>query len=223
MEHLKALFNVVVTAEYITFIAAIFLLYKKQTGIWRFFIPLLFLIVCVETYGWYARYFLNKSNALVFNLNMVVTVSFMLWVLSTAAISQKIRRFIFGLGGIFLSIAAFNLLFLQGFFQYNYYSESIGDIIEVIVCCILLYYLITQEPYINILGYEYFWLANGILFSAMGSAVLYTFPTLLANFQKHSGINIFVILNNILNILLYGSLIIAFICRNRNTKLSRAL
>jgi hypothetical protein len=114
--------------------------------------------------------------------------------------------------------ALINLFFFQGFWHYNQYTETIGDIIQVIICCYLFYSLLNEKAYRNLFSYEYFWLANGVLFSSLGSTILYHFPEAMSAYQKQTGINVFAILNNVLNVLLYGSLIIAFICRNRNTR-----
>ena len=212
------LFNLIVTAECITFFAAILLLHKKEIGRWRLFIPMLFIIVSVETLGWYFRYYLSRPNPWIFNLNMIVTDVFILWMLSTGIKSAGIRKITISLVSLFVLFAVGNLLFIQGIQQYNQYTESVGDVIEVIICCVVLFHFAREDVYHNLLSNEYFWLTNGVLFSAIGGAFLYTFPTILANFQKHTGIGIFGILNNILNILLYGSMITAFICRNRNMK-----
>lgn len=225
---LVLLFTLILTIEYLTFFAAIFFLHKKRNGIWRLFIPMLFIIICAETLGWYWNNFLikyyhfQKPNAWIFNFNMIITDIFILWLLSTTETLGKARRIIYGLMMVFFLVAIINLLFIQGLWKYNQYTETAGDIIQVITCCYVFYSFIKEEAFRNLLTYEYFWLANGILFSAMGSAFLYNFPNALANFQKHTGISIFTIINDMLNILLYGSLIIAFICRNRNTKLLQA-
>lgn len=219
LQLLTSLFNFVVTAEFITFIAAIFLLRKKRTGIWRLFIALFVVTILTETIGWYWNHFLHKPNGWIFNINLVITIVFLLWMLSTAEPVRKTARVIYAVIIFFVAAALVNLLFFQGFVYYNQYTETIGDILQVIVCCYFFYALITEETYRNLLAYEYFWLANGILFSSMISTFLYIFPVVLRDFQKHTGINAFGIVNNVLNILLYGSIIIAFICRNRNTKL----
>ena len=218
MDKLQPLFNLIVSIEYITLLVAIFLLHNKRTGRWQLFIPMLFVIVVAETLGWYFRYFLHRSNAWIFNINMIITISFMLWMLATAAIPYSIRKVIHLFLVIFIVFAVTNLFLFEGITHYDQYTEVLGDVIQVIVCCIILYQLIKSDAYNNLLSYEYFWLANGILFSAMGGAFLYIFPVAFSNFQKHTGINIFGILNNVLNSLLYGSMIIAFICRNQKTK-----
>ena len=218
MNKLPLLFNFIVTIEYLSLVAAIFLLHNKHIGKWRLFIPMLIIIVFAETLGWYFRYFLRQSNAWIFNLNMIITICFVLWMLSNAPMPTAVQKIIRILAGIFVVEAIINLLLGEGFWRYNEHTETIGNIIQVIACCTLLYYFIKIEAYNNFLTSEYFWLANGILFSAMGGAILYRFPIALANVQKHTGINIFGILNNMLNALLYGSLIIAFICRQKNTK-----
>jgi hypothetical protein len=216
---ISSLFNFIVTIEYSTLIVAIILLHKKRIGLWQLFIPLLFLIVCSETLGWYWHTVLKKPNAFIFNFNMIITDSFMIWILSTSEVLRKYKKRLNAIVMAFVIIAMLNLLFYQGYYIYNQYTETIGDLLQIIICCYLFYRLISEDNYRNILAYEYFWLANGILFSSVGSSFLYIFPVILGDYQKHTGINIFGVVNNILNFLLYGSILISFICRNKNTKL----
>ena len=218
IKFLTLLFNTVVAAECITFIAAILLLHKKRIGVWRLFIALFALIVLAETAGCFMYDILGKHNHWVYNINMILTDIFIFWILSTANSLQKERKAIYIVIILFFSTAVINLFFFEGLYHYNQYTETAGDIIQIIISCFLFYRLITEVAYRNLFSYEYFWLANGILFSSLGSTILYHFPEAMSSYQKLTHINVFAILNNILNVLLYSSLIIAFICRYRNTR-----
>jgi hypothetical protein len=217
LQILSSLFNTTVTAEYFTFLAAIILLHKKKAGIWQLFIPMLFVIIFAETMGWFLHKHLHKPNAWVFNINMLLTDVFFLWIISKAEPLLKSKRIIYAAIILFSTPWIIGFTFFNGALVYLQYIEALGDILLVIACCYFFYAAITEEIYRNLLVYEYFWIVNGILFSALGSAILYLFPEVMGSYQKHTLSNIFSILNTILNLLLYSSLIIAFICRNRNT------
>lgn len=222
--NLSALLTIIDIAEYLTLFAAIFLLNKKRVGIWRLFILLLLIIVWSETFGWFWNFVLikkhnfHKPNAWIFNVNMIFTDTFLLSILTTAKHLNKTKKIICISIAAFLLSALINLFFFEGFWEYNKFTETAGDIMQVIVCCYVFYCFIIEETYRDLLANEYFWLATGILFSSMGSAFLYNFPTVLGKFQQYTKISLFTTINTVLNILLYVSMIIAFICRNRNTK-----
>jgi hypothetical protein len=211
-------FNITVIAEWCTFIAAILLLDKK-TKVWRLFILLMFLTLCTETAGWYISSRLRIfSNALPFNILMLISNAFFIWFFTKANALQKIKRSLFYLNYFFIISGLINLFFFQGFTSYNSHSETLGDIMLSVICCYFFYTLLTDKEYINILRLDFFWLATGILFSSLGSALLYQFSGALREFYLHSKIDIGTYINYALNLILYTSLIIAFICRWRTTR-----
>ena len=220
LKYLPKLFNTVVSAEYITFVAALFLLSPKRIGIWRLFIPLLFICILAETTGWYQNYFLGiNDNALVFNLNYILNTCFTLWMISTAAplkrFAKRLRLSIL----LFLAFAFINMFFFQGTKGYDSSTEVFGDIMCIIASCIFFYSALSENEYRNLFRYEYFWFVNGVLFYSLGGFVLYLYYVYLKSMGTMSlGASLFKPVNNILNLLLYSSYIIAFICRNRNTK-----
>lgn len=112
---------------------------------------------------------------------------------------------------------------MQGFRIYNSYSEGLGDLLIAIISCVFLFTLLKEETYRNLFAYEYFWFANGLLFSSLGNALLYFFLNDLSEYEKKTGVAIYDYINYVINIILYSSLIIAFICRRKTTRLSQEL
>jgi hypothetical protein len=211
-------FNITVTAEWVTFFGSLLLLNKK-TGKWRLFILLLFLSICAETAGWYMTYILKKTNnALPFNLLVIITMVFFNWILAESEVLQKIKKAVHISVFFFTAFAVINLLFIQGYFRYNYYTEIAGDFILLVVCCLFFYNILAEENFRDLFRYEYFWLAAGLIFTAMVGIVLYIFPEALQAYYKKTHINVYGYINYGINLLLYTSLIIAFVCRRKNMK-----
>lgn len=209
-------FNITVVAEWCTLTAAVIALDQK-TGKWWLWIVLLLLGILTETIGWYLHNFMGlRPNALPFNIMMIIRSVFLI-----CFFADRGQGFPF-LVKIFLivfSIAAIaNFLLYQGFWQYNFYSESLADIFLIILCCRYILLLVRRPEYTNLLANEYFWFSIGLLFYSMGSAFLYNFYQLLADYRHETGINVGLYLNYGLNILLAGCLIIAFICRRKATR-----
>jgi hypothetical protein len=211
-------FNITVIAEWITFFAAIILL-DKRTGLWQLFILLMFVTLCAETIGWYMRTQRNIfDNALPFNILMIVSNVFFIWFFSKAKTLKYIKKLLMLLIYFFAVFATVNLIFFQGFWRYNSFSESLVDIAVVIICCYFLLALVRDNEHINLLSFDYFWLANGLLFYGLGSALLYNFSYLLREYYQQTKIDIGTYINYALNFILYTSFIIAFICRRKTTR-----
>jgi len=215
-------FNITVIAEWCTFIAAIFLL-NKRTGIWQLFIPFFFLILVTETLGWYFHNVVKRyENALPFNILLVISDFFFLWLFSKADVLKKEKRLIVYSLVFFVVFSVINLFLFEGFWRYNSFSDTLGSILMITVCCYLLFVLVKKEEYLDLLRYDYFWLAIGLLFYSLGSIILYHFTYLLMDFAKETKIDIGTYINYSINLILYASLIIAFICRRKITNLLRA-
>jgi hypothetical protein len=216
---LWTLFNPTVIAEWVAFVAALCLL-PRRVGVWRLFILLLMLTIVAETAGWEISYKHNKNNAWVFNVLMLATNLVWILILRRAEPMAKAAKPLQWILAGFLFFGVGNMLFFQGIWTYNSYTDVLGDVMMAVTCCYFFLACLREEQLRNLFRYEYFWLANGMLFSSLGSVVLYIFIKSLYAYWQHTGVNIYGYVNYGLNIILNGSLIIAFICRNRNTRSS---
>lgn len=215
---LSSYLTVTVISEWVAFLVSLLLLDRKTTY-WRLFIPLLFVALCVETIGWYLY---NKcgisNNALPFNILLLLSNLYFIWFLSKANIISSAKSKFQIWGGFYLLFALVNLFFFQGVWIYNSYSESLGDIIVSIMCFYLVFSLLKSTEHIDLLKFDYFWLASGLLFYCLGSALLYQFSTIFKAFADLTHFNIGEYINYALNIFLNSCLVIAFICRRKATR-----
>ncbi len=211
--------NITVIAEWITFFAAILLLDEK-TGAWQLFIPLMFIVLCTETIGWYMHVKLKiVDNALPFNLLMILSNLFFIWFLRKAALLQPIKQLLKNIFITFALLSIVNLIFFQGPRRYNSFSESVADISLVIICCYLLFTIVKSNKHFNLVSFDYFWLSTGLLFYCLGSALLYQFSYLLREYYEQTKIDVGTYVNYTLNLILYTCLITAFKCRRKATRL----
>jgi len=215
---MQTYFNLTVTAEWFTFLAALLLLDKK-TGRWRLFILLMFLVLCTETIGWYLHVKLKLfDNALPFNVLMILSNTFFIWFFSKAELLRPVRQFLKVLAAAFAVFALINLWVFQGMWKYNSFSESVADIILVVICCYFLFTIVKSNAHIKLITLDYFWLATGLLFYCLGSGLLYQFSYLLRDYYVQTKIDVGTYVNYTLNLILYTSLIIAFICQRKATR-----
>ncbi len=216
---LHGYFNIAVIEEWITFFAALIILNRK-TGIWQLFKILMLVILTAETVGWYLRTHGHMhENAIPFNVLMLLTNSFLIWFFAKTKWFEAERKILFTCIAVFSGFWIINILFFQGMWNYNYYSETLSDLMLTVICGAFFYKVLKSEDYIKLLQYEYFWLATGVLFSSLGSALLYHFSALLDQYHVNTGIDVGTYINFGLNTLLYLSLIISFICRRKATRL----
>lgn len=210
--------NITVIAEWLTFFASILIL-DRRTTVWRLFIVWLFLVLCTETIGWFMYSKWNMSeNALPYNILMLITAVFFMWFFMRSTMLQPIKKWLIFFTGFFIIFGLINLFFFQGFWIYNSFSEALADIILSVICCYFLFTLVKNAEHVDLLRFDYFWLANGILFYSLGSALLYQFSYLLHNYYEQTKINVGEYINYTLNLILYTSLITAFICRRKTTR-----
>ena len=218
----SAYFNITGIAEWCCFIASLLFLDKKTTY-WRFFQLFLVLTISVETIGWYMNQIIKvKTNVLPFNILMLIRITFFIWLLTKAPEMKSLTKlkFLIPLFGI---LGLMNLFFIQKLWVYNWYTQLLGDIIVVIMAVYFLFSVLKAPEYKDLFNYEYFWLANGLIVSSMGSILLYYFGNSLYQYYKETKIPVYNYLNSVLNVVLYGSLIIAFISRRKTTRSSPVL
>jgi len=215
---LSGYFNITIIEEWITFIAALILL-NRRTAIWQLFKILMAVILIAETTGWYLRTHGHRhENAIPFNLLMLVTDAFLIWFFARTKWFEKERKMLSISIALFFAFWLINLIFFQGQWIYNYFSERLADILLSEIFGLFFYKLLRSDEYVNLLGLDYFWLATGVLFSSLGSALLYQFSALLNQYNVNTGIDIGTYINFGLNTLLYLSLVISFICRRKATR-----
>lgn len=162
----------------------------------------------VSTYG---------RNTILYNFYAVFYFTFYLFVLKEVISSPRVKKIIRYILFIYPVLTVCNILFIQGIRNWNSVGYSLGSLL-VVAFSIYYFYELFKRPQFTALSKEpAFWLCSGLLFFYACS-----FPFLgLANFVQNAPE---VILRNLstiltlLNIFLYTSFIIAFLCRWRVKK-----
>lgn len=149
---------------------------------------------------------------------MLCSTSFFIWFFTKAKSLQPVKRTLHYAMYFFMIFALVNLFFFQGLWTYNSNSETLGDIMLAVICCYFFYTLLTADEHIDLLRLDYFWLATGLLFYSLGSALLYQFSGVLRDFYLKSHLDIGTYINYALNLILYTGFIIAFFFRWKTTR-----
>ena len=214
---LETYFNITGIFEWLSFTASLIFLNKK-TGLWQLFKIFLLIILIIESIGWYAHYILQKNNNWIFNILMLMTLPFFVLLFSSQPMAIKNKKSLLVIVSFFL-FTIINFIWGEGFWDYIKYTSVFGHIILAAIACYFLMNIFKEEDSRDLFRYEYFWLANGLLLYCLGNIVLYLFLNALRAYYQETYINIYVKINGAINVLFYSSLIIAFICRHKATKL----
>ncbi len=199
-------------AELISLIVSL-LTAKKLWGTHFFwFIPFLALTNMVELgarFGWFT---IGTSNVWVYNIFENIEFIFYAWFFSTQAAIAKKKK-IFYLTAAYLCVACINIIFIQGFFNFHSYSYLLGSLFMIYLVIDFFYNLIHQQgEYIHLLKYPPFWISVGILFFYVGMFSFYVYFEFIILHLSKDYSNLFLVLMDIFNIVLYGCFSIAFLC-----------
>jgi hypothetical protein len=212
------LFDVTYISELSAFIAAIFFLHKKSTG-WQLFVFYMLFVVVVETLGWYLPAVLGKEeNDWLYNIYLLAETPFYIYVLSKAPQLSNKKKQLLVLLLLFVSSYIVEVLFVNNIFTYGENTQVLGNIIISFITCYFFYSILISEDAVDLLKYEYFWVSIGLLFYSIGTTILFLFLPSLRAYYQETCIRLYQYIMNEFNFLLYGSLIVAFVCRRKKLK-----
>lgn len=214
IEFLKLPFSLI--SEWACLIASILLVKKSDVLVWRLFPLYLFIIVGVESYGFYlARVAKSGNNQLLYNLLMPICMVFPLYVFSQIVNLRNIKFICYILLLLFFCFYFGEWLY-QGISSFFYRTHVLYNLLVIALCFIYYYSLFQQEEYSNLLDDPSFWFVTGcIMFFAISISVNIFFAELVRGLVKKQ-IPVRFIIMGIINVILYGCWIKSFICLRSN-------
>jgi hypothetical protein len=202
----------------IAFLASLTAFIRPRATFYLRLLSLYLLLDCiVEAYTSYQA--LNKHNTQLIN-SLSSTVSFVLYiyVLREVIVSLKARRILLYCLLIFPLLSAVNIFLVQGSQVYQSITYSLGCLLIVTTSIYYFLELFQNKTYVNLVREPAFWICSGLLFYSACSFPLFAFLNFLITIIDISVIRVLVILTDLVNILLYLSFTIAFLCRLRPRK-----
>ena len=185
----------------------------------RFYLRLLclyLLLDCiVETYTSYQA--LHRQNTQLVN-SLSSTVSFVLYIYILREIihNPKARKALLYCLLIFPLISVVNIFLIQKY-VYQSITYSLGCLLIVAFSIYYFWELFQRKTYVNLAREPAFWICSGLLFFSACSFPVYAFLNLLQNLGPTVS-RVMAFLMDLVNILLYLSFTIAFLCRLRPRK-----
>ncbi len=204
------------TDVYISFIllsalAGIAVYFQKQSPLYLKLFPIfLFLAFGMEVSG----FVLSKRGErtlMLYNVYTTLEYVFYLWVLYRVIRNPKIRTVLRQLFWIYPLLALLNIQFVQ---KNNFHTitYSIGALLVVLTCIYYFLELFRSNHSIKLVRQPSFWICSGLLFYYCCSYPFFA----VANFWQNPPVRIILdiqVIISIMNVLLYLSFTIGFLCR----------
>ena len=184
----------------------------------RLFPPFLLVVSILLGMSSYLAY-LGKHNIIPFNLLTIVQLCFYFFLLNRIIRNKIVRNIALNLIWIYPVIALVNILFIQKSDTFHTITYSFGGLLVVALAIFYFFELFQRPQSVNLSRNPDFWIASGLLFYFSCSFPIYGMANNLTRMPRFIIINLNSILN-VLDILLYTSLVIAFLCRLKIRKSS---
>ena len=202
------------TLVIISFLASLTAYFQKNSQLYfRLFPIFLFVTIIVEIFSsWLLAH--NKSTTTLYNFFSTFEILFYIYVLRVIIQSRLVKKIIFHTAWLYLLLVIINLLFIQKGPSFNSMTYALGCLLIAVICIYYFFELFQMSHSINLIRQPAFWICSGLLFFYCCSFPLYG----LLNFLKkvpdfiRESIGVIILL---LNVFLYSSFTIAFLCRIR--------
>ena len=117
---------------------------------------------------------------------------------------------------IFLVFTFINIFYIQGFRKFHTISYRVGAIMVVTWCYLYFRQLMQSSEQIILIKNPFFWISSGLLIFYPGFFFYFSaFDYIVYRKIKYSG-ELFTIISNTVNILLYSFFVIALLCPKKN-------
>jgi hypothetical protein len=198
----------------VAFFASLTTYFLRETKRYLRFFPLfLMLTVITETIAIYGLVRPSQIT-IIYNFFATIEILFYLYVLQAIIQNQQVRKIILGGSLLYLVLAIVNLLFIQQITSFKSIPYAIGCLMIVSICIYYFYELFRLPHFVNLLGQPEFWICSGLLFFYSCSFPIFSLMNVIQKLPAFILQNLrFIVF--FLNVFLYSSFTIAFLCRLR--------
>lgn len=200
-----------------------------RKGLRRFsiiaFIPLLTIDNTIEFIGKNRLFFGWDNNYFIYNIYFIVSPPIYMYLYSKMLnLKKEVRNVFWAIFILCMLLILLNYFFIQGYRQFNTYSLMLFMILNIVLCCLVLFKLSLQQPQeeINLIFEPYFWInAANLLFSLVTLVVLGLQDYIISNHIEINKESLYHEIMPIANIVLYAGYSYAFLlCQKQKHRLS---
>jgi hypothetical protein len=213
------LFYLIPIASAIPFLASLTVFFQpaaeRYLKYFSFFLFINLLIQAVTCYM--ALYHIN--NIFLNNITDLVVITFQLYLLREMVAGRKARKVFLYIFLIYPVVDISDIFLVQRFGNFHTMTYSLGSLLIVTVCIFYFWELFQRKSSIDLIRQPAFWICSGLLFYYCCTLPLYGLTNLIEKLPTVILQNLFTILI-VINICLYLSFTIAFLCR---VKINRSM
>jgi len=197
----------------ISLLASLTVYFQSPTPIYLRLFPLFLLCTLIVELISYYYSTTSRSPITLYNFFTSVEFFFYMFVVRSIVHSDRIKKIIVIIACLFATILIINFVFIQRITAFSSATYALGCLIVSIIS-IYYFYELFQTQTVNLLRQPAFWICTGLLFFYTCSFPIYGLFNYLNRAPLIIKKNIGVIIL-LLNVLLYSSFTIAFLCRIR--------
>jgi len=207
--------GIYITMIIISFLTSLTAYFQKDAKRYlRLFPILLFATIIVELGARWLQVHKSSRLAPYILYNSFACIEFLFYMYAVREIirSVRLKKIIFFAACIFLLLGIFNILFIQKTTSFNSITYAIGCLLIAVSCFYYFFELFQQSYSVTLVRQPAFWICAGLLFYYTCSFPIYGLLNFLSSKPIMKNIQVIIIL---LNVFLYSSFTIAFLCRVR--------
>ena len=201
-------YEIILAAAFITGIIR----YRALDPLLRKFVLLLGLTLFMETIGWLTSV-KHIRNLWIFNFFTCFEFLFYSYVFNRLLENGRWVRVIKWAMLIYLILFLLNIFFIEGFERFHTITYRIGSVMVVLCCCLYLRQLMHTPSFEPVSRNPFFWTTTGLLFFYTGFFFYMSAASILLYTKLTIDRIVWEAISGTLNIILYGSFIIAFLCQ----------
>jgi hypothetical protein len=194
----------------ISFLTSLTVYFQKDSRRYLRLFPILLIVtIIVEVAAiWLHKH--KQSTSILYNLFSCFEFQFYMYILRQIIQSARVKKIIFYTACLYLSLGIANILFIQKITSFNSITYTLGCLL-ISVMCFYYFFELFQLPYsVNLIRQPTFWICAGLLFYNTCTFPIYGLVNFLSPEFITKNIQVLLIL---LNVFLYSSFTIAFLCR----------
>jgi hypothetical protein len=219
------LFNPTTITELVALIAAMLLLPAKNKYYPGAFLYYLVFVLVIEISGFYFRS-LKIPNAYLYNILNLVQALFFTWIFMLYRRQQKAVKEARIIAAVLLTAFAaetlYRLLNLPVQEHYNKYFRILLAVVVVSFSLVFYARLLREDTIINPLTLGRFWIVTGLFCFYLCSTPMSSLEEQVAKIKLSGNLTFYTLVMGCINVVLYGSWVIAFICLRKKPSSKRS-
>jgi hypothetical protein len=211
------LYYILLLSMVLSLLASLSLYFQRKDDAWlRYFPPFLLLSVLVEGANSYGLISADNNHA-VYNFFSLIEFTFYFFILREVIRGRRMKRIIQVVIFVYAALHLGNIIFIQKINGFPGMTYALGCLVIVAICIYYFYELFQIPQPVALVRQPAFWICSGLLFFYCVSFPIFAPMNLLKGLPPVILKNLVQIIQ-VLNVLLYSSFTIAFLCRPRTRK-----